>query len=349
MLRARRRDHTARIGAALAISIAAFMLTSMDHAGELLGVFVYPLSAICATHPVWFWLFCSALFADHMKLSRRHVVCLAAMAIAGLAYTSLAQPVWRADAPAFTTLLGTLFGAASLGFVCLGPLTVYLGQRTDLDERRLKIRTWFVPPVSAYLACVVLVQIYTVIAARATPEPLVLFNLAVIDIVAAAALLTFVQIRVCNWLDLVEPAPDVDSLSRVERSVLDRLTRRLVPERLYAREGLSIAMLAATIDTQEHVLRRVINRGLGFRNFNDFLHSHRLREAAERLRDPAERRIPVLTIALHVGYGSIGPFNRAFRERFGMTPTEYRRAASPGAQHRGEGDLDVHPSPSRPA
>lgn len=347
MLRARRRDHTARIGAALAISVAAFMLTSMGHAGELLGVFVYPLSAICATHPVWFWLFCNALFTDRVKLARGQVVCLAAMAIAGLAYTSLAQPVGRADAPAFTTLLGTLFGAASLGFVCLGPLTVYLGQRTDLDERRRRIRTWFVPLVSAYLACVALVQIYTVIAAQATPEPLVLFNLAVIDSVAAAALLTFVQVRVFNWLDLVEPAPAVDSLSRVEQSVLDRLTRRFVAERLYAREGLSIAMLASLLDAQEHVLRRVINRGLGFRNFNDFLHSHRLREAGVRLRDPAEQRIPVLTIALEVGYGSIGPFNRAFRERFGMTPTEYRRAAPTAIPQGAEDGLDVHASPSQ--
>jgi AraC-like DNA-binding protein len=36
----------------------------------------------------------------------------------------------------------------------------------------------------------------------------------------------------------------------------------------------------------------------------------------------------VLTIALEVGYGSIGPFNRAFKERFGVTPTEYRRQNS---------------------
>jgi AraC-like DNA-binding protein len=76
------------------------------------------------------------------------------------------------------------------------------------------------------------------------------------------------------------------------------------------------------------VLRRVINQGLGFRNFNDFLHTHRLREAAGRLGDPQLRRIPVLTIALEVGYGSIGPFNRAFKERFGVTPTEYRRQNS---------------------
>ena len=51
----------------------------------------------------------------------------------------------------------------------------------------------------------------------------------------------------------------------------------------------------------------------------------RLLSAAERLGDPQLRRIPVVTIALEVGYGSVGPFNRAFKERFGMTPTEYRR------------------------
>jgi AraC-like DNA-binding protein len=37
----------------------------------------------------------------------------------------------------------------------------------------------------------------------------------------------------------------------------------------------------------------------------------------------------VLTIALEVGYGSIGPFNRAFKERFGVTPTAYRRQNPP--------------------
>ena len=86
-------------------------------------------------------------------------------------------------------------------------------------------------------------------------------------------------------------------------------------------KSLTIAELARLLGTQEHVLRRVVNHGLGFRNFNDFLHTHRLKEAAERLGDPQLRRIPVLTIALEVGYGSIGPFNRAFKERFGVTPT----------------------------
>src|SRR5262249_41862311 len=117
------------------------------------------------------------------------------------------------------------------------------------------------------------------------------------------------------------------ALSRAEVRVLERLQGRLVRERLYARTALSLGALARLLDTQEHVLRRVINRGLGFRNFNDFLHAYRLPEAAQSLRDPAAARVPVLTIALESGYGSIGPFNRAFRSRFGMTPTQYRRGA----------------------
>jgi len=78
----------------------------------------------------------------------------------------------------------------------------------------------------------------------------------------------------------------------------------------------------------------VINQGLGFGNFNEFLHHYRIREACERLRQTQGRRLPVLTIALEVGYGSIGPFNRAFKDLTGKTPTEYRQA--PGDDPAGE-------------
>jgi AraC-like DNA-binding protein len=330
MLYARRRDHTARIGAALGLSVATFMLTSMPDAEQLLGVFIHPLTAICSTHPVWFWLFCAALFSDGFKIGRGHIACIVAMAILGVVYQGLLQPQWHSAPPGVVRTFGIAFGLASLAFISLGPITIFAGKRSDLDERRRRIRSWFVPAASAYLGIVVLVQAWAVIAGRNTPEPLVVLNLAVIDVLAALALVTFFRIRVVNWLDLVDDSvPGADSLSSLERGVLDRLTRRFVSEQLYAREGLTITALAELLGTQEHVLRRVINRALGFRNYNDFLHSHRLRDASARLRDPAGRRVPVLTIALEVGYGSIGPFNRAFKSRFGMTPTEYRRTGKP--------------------
>ena len=98
----------------------------------------------------------------------------------------------------------------------------------------------------------------------------------------------------------------------------------MTEQHAYRREGLTVAALAADLGMGEALLRTLINHELGYRNFNDFLHHHRLQEAAARL---AAEDLPILTIALECGYGSIGPFNRAFRQRFGMTPTAYRAGA----------------------
>jgi AraC-like DNA-binding protein len=119
-------------------------------------------------------------------------------------------------------------------------------------------------------------------------------------------------------------------MSAAELRVLAALEQALDAERVYREEGLTIGRLAARLGTREHVLRRVINQGLGYRNFNDFLHAYRIREACVRLRRPEDAGLPVLTIALDVGYSTIGPFNRAFRSRIGMTPTRFRRDAGGG-------------------
>ena len=63
------------------------------------------------------------------------------------------------------------------------------------------------------------------------------------------------------------------------------------------------------------------------RNFTSFLNGYRLDEVEKGLSDPAQAKTPILTLALDAGFNSIGPFNRAFKERHGMTPKEYRQQA----------------------
>lgn len=93
---------------------------------------------------------------------------------------------------------------------------------------------------------------------------------------------------------------------------------------IYREGGLSIGSLAAKLAIPEYRLRKIIHKKLGHRNFNAFLHHYRVQEAAERLVSEDERNLPILTIALSVGYQSINPFNRAFRELKGTSPSEYR-------------------------
>jgi AraC-like DNA-binding protein len=53
----------------------------------------------------------------------------------------------------------------------------------------------------------------------------------------------------------------------------------------------------------------------------------RLTDAKAALADPGQASVPVSTIALDAGFGSLGPFNRAFKAETGLTPSEYRAQA----------------------
>jgi AraC-like DNA-binding protein len=64
---------------------------------------------------------------------------------------------------------------------------------------------------------------------------------------------------------------------------------------------------------------------MGFRNFNALLHHYRLQEICTELADPTRNDIPILTLALTAGHQFITPFNRAFRDQMGVTPTQYRQ------------------------
>ena len=97
-------------------------------------------------------------------------------------------------------------------------------------------------------------------------------------------------------------------------------------DRLYREEGLSIGRLARRMEWPEYRLRRLINGHLGYRNFSEYLNLYRTSEAEEILLDPEQDKTPILRIAMDLGYVSLAPFNRAFRRRTGMTPTEYRRS-----------------------
>ena len=121
------------------------------------------------------------------------------------------------------------------------------------------------------------------------------------------------------------PKP-VSPVMPIEQS--DEITIRLKEQMeagVYRKLGLTIGSLAEQIDIQEHNLRRLINKQLGYRNFNDFLNSYRVEEAAEKLKN---EDLPVLTIALDSGFGSLTSFNQAFKQTYGMTPSQHRKQSS---------------------
>lgn len=318
-------------GALLCFAVAAFFVTSTPGAGSALGPWDYPLTALCVTKAVWFWLLARALFNDDARLGGRHIAIVGI--VAGLG--TWQQEVFLAGFRAGTA--GTLESIAGFGFDGALLLVVLLGLYeagrdlgVDLVERRRRLRVGFIVATGAYLTLTLAVQSWNLALGVNTPQWVKIANMLAVTSACLAAAWSLLTLRRDSWLDPARMTTAV-ALNPLERAVLARLEGMLETDRIFLEEGLSIGKLATRLGCGEHVLRRVINRGMGYRNFNDFLHAWRIREACEELARPEQARQPVLSIAMKVGYGSIGSFNRAFKARIGMTPTDYRRNAVAGA------------------
>lgn len=111
-------------------------------------------------------------------------------------------------------------------------------------------------------------------------------------------------------------------LDAVKADILGRLAQ--------ADAGLATIAAAHGISTRyvQHLFE------LAGTSFTGFVLEQRLLRAYRFLRQPMNRRRKISTIAATVGFSDISYFNRAFKVRFGATPTDVRRAdtepSSPG-------------------
>ena len=196
---------------------------------------------------------------------------------------------------------------------------VWLGRECDLIETRSKVRSYMV-----FTLCFMTLAIITV-------DILADFNTMVyLDFIEFSLMFIFslignyLFIRLNPAFQLMQPEPEIKTES--EDKVIVELLDRMKRERLYSDHDLRVASLAAMLNVPEYKLRNKINQQLGYRNFNQFVNQYRIDEASERLL--ADSRMPVLSIALDVGFRSISSFNTAFQQQFGVSPTQYRNQNS---------------------
>lgn len=311
--RARPRDWTSSVTSGLFASVTAYLVVSAPvyRPWPLLD---FVLRAAALATPASFSLFTRAFFGDERRGRWRDGATVVATVAVGLG-----RP-------------GAFFEAcyylASVALVVHALYHVGRGLPIDLVESRRRVRMTFTVIVG--LEILVVLATEWVLGGRPAPPGLELLK-SVGALCLAAGF--------CGWL--LAPRADILPLDVEARATVataspaaadedarhrDRLLALVSADGLYREEGLTIGGLARRLELPEYRVRRIINRQLGYRNFNAFVNELRVAEACRRLADPAHERLPIFNLALDLGYGSVGPFNRAFRERTGVTPTEYRRA-----------------------
>lgn len=304
-------------GIALAVCIITYLLIPLT-ASYLGGAVVLAGVLANAIPPALFW-FTWAVFEDRPGVPRTFVV-------AALAYLAVVLTFWPSGSPdSPPVVVGVVVQSIKLGFAVAAMMVIWRGRDVDLVERRLHLRRVFVVGIALMVAIIVTVEL---VSDWIVPLALELLGMAGIFGLSLALNLSLLRpdslLTTSAELPMESGALDADA--QPEDPLIAALQRSMREERLYADHDLRIATLAAHLGVPEYRLRRTINQQLGHRNFNQFVNGFRIEEAAERLK--TDRALPILTIALDVGFRSMSSFNTAFRERFGSSPSEFRARAT---------------------
>lgn len=290
----------------------------------------------------WFWLMVMALFGDIDRY--RPVMFLAPLAmmgcgIANMLHLGLLVPyVWAVGTGLQVTL------------AVWSMIIVVRSWKDDLVESRRRLRGPFMMAVGLYIISLNGFDLLEMFGG--TPAWYPMLNAALLASVVLGGSLVFLDPREdmfgagaapaqpslpqpapksadrahVNGKAALDPAP-APALDRAAKADLERLQNLMSRDEVWKEEGLTIASLALRAAMPETQLRRLINDCLGYRNFPSYVNAHRIAAAKSRLADPNGARVSISTIAYETGFASLGPFNRAFKEEAGVSPSEWRRKA----------------------
>lgn len=314
-----RRSLTARLGAVLTLAGGCYVaLVAIDSFGTW-NPWRVPLHLLSLSAPPLFWLFAASWFDDEFDVKPFHWLYVAMAVIVGAGANYL---FWVGHLRFFGLMYG--WRVLSVVAVVLALRAMLVGRAADLVESRRRLRL----ALSSAVALVILWIVVGEIGGKGWPPST---SWRVGNAAGMLLLAIILATATLGWRDpmlvaaptrpapLPQPTPEAD-----DSALLAHLETDMRHERLYRQEGLTVTAVAARLGVPEYRLRRAINQGLGARNFNAYLNGFRIDEARHALADPAQREVPILTIALDAGFGSLAPFNRAFREAEACTPTEYR-------------------------
>jgi AraC-like DNA-binding protein len=305
-------------GGLFAAAAGAFCLT------ELIGHRLGPASDVVAIAGDatcgWSWLLVRAIFQPARPRSAAWPLALVLTLVATGAflrfYGHSAAPL-----PRIAENLGGLVSSALLLFAAIEPLK---GLDPSMPQGERRFRVGFAASYAALLAI-------AVIWVNGAPAGGLAAQWSV-AIKSTCALLAILGMSLAIWYRLRHPLPDASRSRRRAQTadasgLVESLQRLMKQEAIYTRQSLKVADLARSMGEPEYKVTQCVTGPLGFRNFNQMANHFRIEEAKRQLTDPTYGHLPILTIAFDCGFGSIGPFNRAFKADTGLTPQQFRKAA----------------------
>lgn len=330
MMRDRPRTASGFTGALFCLATCGFVLHTGTGIPDQLGPLRYLAWLLSAGGTAYFWLFGVSLFSD-ARLRPWHAAPILVMTM-----IIVAGRLLPGNASVGTEVAHNILELALVGHAML---VIWTHRDEDLADTRRRIRI----PVMFAVACFCAVLSgFDIAWSLGYRDPWIKLSQSVaLAIIALTGGWAFVRIRRELFLgSRVQPHVPETRTTEVERveltpselAVIEKLSGAGDQDPIWRRPGLTVGAAADVVGLPEYRLRQLINQTLGYRNFSEFLNAKRIAVAMEELRDPAKASVRISTVAFDLGYASLGPFNRAFKDATGMSPREWREAGRTGSE-----------------
>jgi len=223
--------------------------------------------------------------------------------------------------------------------LCLAVHAVLIAIRSynmDLIEARRKVRLYFVAGGASLVFLTVLPHAITKLANTLSLNelpwilpaidfflPLYAFSILLVFSLASYKMQGQIQLTVEGTNHLPRSITEINQrkVDEVESALVAKIINCMEEDKLYLDGGFTITEFSTKLGINEHKLRRVINKRLSYKNFNQFINSFRVRDAKHQL---LELPSPISSIAFEVGFSSLSAFNKSFKDLTGQTPTSFR-------------------------
>lgn len=317
------RQRRAQYAMGLIVCSAAYFVAWLMHDHDVVRPLRVAILLCVIAQPVFFWLMCNELFDDRFHLRWWHGLLIAGkFVLAGTLVfnrriTDIFSPFPTED---FPRLVPNFF--YTLGFVFHALAVVLRTNRADLIEPRRRMR-------AVVLIGTGVLIVHAIISAAAL-RPAGLGDVSDTIGLTAITIALFASVAWGDiaWRELfaIQAKSATLQTESADPVLMQKAIEAMENQELFRTEGLTVTALAEKLGVQEYKLRRAINGGLGYRNFNEYLNFYRMRAAKKFLEAPENGGYPLIHLALDLGYPSPAPFNRAFKEATGVAPGQYRRS-----------------------
>ena len=119
-----------------------------------------------------------------------------------------------------------------------------------------------------------------------------------------------------------------DIASANEDIAYEKLKRPLLYLEEHYADNITVEAIAAQSNYSASHFAKLFRQLTGD-SFTQYLKNYRLEMAAVRLRN---EKTKISEIALSCGFSNLSYFSRAFFEKFGLTPSDYRKIPDPGTK-----------------